>query len=103
MVERNVDGAVTIFDVEDHGIAAALMPAANQFHAASAACAGAGEIDCADFTVLGKWPAFFYNRLRLDSRDEHSLIFLEGRFAIIRFADARLKLCSRHERRLRER
>src|SRR5258708_19051244 len=102
MVEWNVDGAITIFDVEDHGIAAALMPAANEFHAASAACGGAGEIDCADFTVLRKWPALFHNRLRFDSGNQHPVILAKRGLAIIRFADGRLKLCRRHERRLRE-
>src|SRR5258708_1955853 len=63
MVERNVDGAVTVFDVEDHGVATALMPASHQFNAASTTCARAGEIDRPDFTVFRKWPALFHNRL----------------------------------------
>src|SRR5258708_1668625 len=97
MVERNVDGAVTIFNVEDHGVAAALMPAAHQFHAAGATRTGAREINGADFTVFRKWPAFFHDRLRLDSRDEHSLVFSERSLATIRLADGRLQFRCRHE------
>src|SRR5258708_12358651 len=70
MIERNINGPVTIFHFEDHTLTAPLMPAAHQFNAARTARAGAGEIDRADFTIFGKWPALFHDRLWFDSGNQ---------------------------------
>ena len=53
MLEGNVDAAVGVFDVEDHGVAADFAPAANDAESVVAGGHDAGEVDGADFEIFG--------------------------------------------------
>ena len=52
VLERNVDGAVAVFYVEDNGIAAHLVPASDNLYPAVASCHQSGEVYCPYFKVL---------------------------------------------------
>src|SRR5258708_29154110 len=68
VIERDVDGAVAVLDVEHHGVSAALMPPAHQLNSMGAAGAGAGKVDRAHLAVFRERTALLHNGLRLDSR-----------------------------------
>src|SRR5438270_3585902 len=67
MLKRNVDGAIAILNVKDHGVAASLLPALDQLNAAGAAGRSAGQVDSANLAFLGKGPRLLHDRLWLDA------------------------------------
>ena len=67
MLEGNVHAAVGVFDVEDDGVAADLAPVADDAKSVIAGRHDAGEVDGADFKILGDGNGFFD-----DGRGENS-------------------------------
>ncbi len=69
MLERNVDAAIGIFDVEDDGVAADFAPVADDADAMIAGGHDAGEVDGADFKILGDRDCFLNDGRGKNSRD----------------------------------
>jgi hypothetical protein len=67
MLERNVHAAVGILDIEDHGVAANFAPVANDANSVIAGRHDAGQVDRADFKILGHGNCFLD-----DGRGENS-------------------------------
>src|SRR5580765_8722184 len=61
MLKWDVDGAVTIFYIENHGIAACLFPMADQLNTVGAARGPACKVDGADFSIFGEGARFFHD------------------------------------------
>src|SRR4051794_27871283 len=60
MIKRNVDAAVTVLYVKDHGISTRLFPAADQIDSVRAACGSTGHIYGADLSLFGEGPCLFH-------------------------------------------
>ena len=59
VLEGNVDAAVGIFNIEDHGVAADFAPMADDAQAVVAGRHDSGEVDGAHFKILGDGNRFF--------------------------------------------
>ncbi len=62
MLVGNGDAAIGVFDVEDYGVAADFPPMLNDADAVLAAGHESGEVDGADFEILGDRNRFFGDR-----------------------------------------
>src|SRR5690348_10347369 len=81
MLERDIDGAVAVLDVEDYGVSTGVMPAAHQFDPPGAARGIAGHIYGANFAVFRKWAALFHDRLRFNSGNQNRVAAREALFS----------------------
>ncbi len=77
MLEGNGYAAIRIFDVEDHGVAADFAPVADDADSVVAGGDDAGEVDGADFKILGNGNGFFDDGRGQDSGDRDLLAGLE--------------------------
>jgi hypothetical protein len=78
VLEGNVDAAVGIFDVEDHGVASDFAPVAYDAESVVAGGHHAGEVDGADFKILGDANRLLGDGRGEDSRDDDRLVGLEN-------------------------
>src|ERR1022692_943091 len=53
MLEGNIDAAVAVLNIEDHGVAADFAPVADDAHSVIAGRHHAGQVDGADFKIFG--------------------------------------------------
>src|SRR5215472_13775290 len=98
VIERNVDTAVAILDVEHYGVASGFTPATDDLNAFRATSGRAGQINGANLFILGERTALLDDRLRLHPRNQRLLILLETCLTAIRLADRLFELRYRHVR-----
>ena len=67
--EGNIDGAVRVFNVEDHGVTAGFAPALNNLNAAIASRHQASQVNGTNFKVFGDGNSFLGDRRVQNSGD----------------------------------
>src|ERR1700733_10309412 len=77
VLEGNVDAAVGILDVEDHGVAADFAPVADDAESVIAGGHDAGQVDGADFEISRNGNSLFGDRSGEDSGDDDIFVGLE--------------------------
>jgi hypothetical protein len=103
VLERDVDGSVTVFDVEDDGVAAELPPVLDDAQAVDAAGHDAGQVDGPDLEIRGDMVRLVGGRVGLVAGDHDLLAGLEvsGFGERVGLAKGRLQLGPGHETCLR--
>ena len=104
VVERHVDHAVEVLDVEDDGIAAGGAPAPDQFNAAQAPRRPSGQINAANLRVPGHGDRLLDDGLGQEAWDRYGVALLEEVVALpaVRRPDSRLEIGNRHKTCLRQ-
>ena len=78
VLEGNVDAAVGIFDVEDHGVASDFAPVADDAESVIAGGHHAGEVDGADFEIFGDGDGLLGDGRGEDSGDDDLFVGFEN-------------------------
>src|SRR3982750_1202461 len=78
VVEMDVDAPIGILDIENDGIAANFAPMADDSKTMIAARHHSGQVDGANFEILGNGDGLFSDRLGKDPRNNDGFVRLEA-------------------------